>query len=291
MAKVDRIDELPDWFDLDKYQLSESFGAAEWLEQLGRRRSLLDLHPDRRDITQNDSETWRQFTFDFWKAALKEPVQKVRDEPVKSPSKGKITGWMSHADNQPIKPVKVMDLFWQQTRDLEAERNGKAPKGTSKRWDAINPATISVSEFVEHANSPISINYYNGKVAETPIVQIDLGASDSVLKEAFAGWLKGVRNNQPASVVNPRKSLYGRWARYGLLPYLDLLIWGMETESHIPDRIMSAAISRYDAGEANLRKTIAPLAAYLMQDLSELQALAAVQASVRSPANSETFED
>jgi len=54
---------------------------------------------------------------------------------------------------------------------------------------------------------------------------------------------------------------------------------------------MSAAISSYDAGEANLRKTIAPLAAELMRDLSGIQVLAGLEGAHRAPTNPETFDD
>jgi hypothetical protein len=53
---------------------------------------------------------------------------------------------------------------------------------------------------------------------------------------------------------------------------------------------MSAAITTYDAGEANLRKTVVPLAKDLLLDLSALQALAAMEGVQNSSANSESFE-
>ncbi|MCY1297064.1 hypothetical protein D9M69_652260 [compost metagenome] len=46
---------------------------------------------------------------------------------------------------------------------------------------------------------------------------------------------------------------------------------------------MSAAISHYDVGEANLRKTIAPLAEGLLSDLSELRAVASLEAAAQNP--------
>jgi hypothetical protein len=137
---------------------------------------------------------------------------------------------------------------------------------------------------------PVNIDFYEPRVPVAPIIQVDLGASDSVLKDAFAIWLKTERGSRQVSATKRSKPLYDRWARYGLLPYLDLLIWAMETDTHIPDRVMSAAISCYDAGEANLRKTLAPLAASLMRDLSGLRALAAVEAATITPIDPETFK-
>lgn len=297
MAKIDRVEDLPEWFDLEKYQGCESFGAAEWLEQLDRRRDLLTLHPDYNSrVVQDDSSAWLEFVLDFWRSAVLEPARAVREEPIGSPSKGKFRDWMSHASNQPIRPVVVMDLFWQADRDHAAESVGLAAKGISRRWNAING--YKISDLAEHANTPLSINYYDnegrhcgGGNTEIPIVQVDLAASDAVLKEAFSMWLKGARSTHKPVSTKRTKPLYDRWMRYGLLPYVDLLIWGMETNSHIPDRVMSSAISRYDAGEANLRKTIAPLGANLMRDLSEIQALAAVEAATRAQDKLESSKD
>jgi hypothetical protein len=115
---------------------------------------------------------------------------------------------------------------------------------------------------------------------------VNLGATDGEIKLAFDACLKEVRANQQAKAKREKPS-YKNWARYGLLPYLDLLIWSMETDTNIIDRVMSAAISAYDAGEGNLRTTLAPLAAELMSSLSALQALVAVQAR----ANPEVFDD
>jgi uncharacterized protein (UPF0147 family) len=55
---------------------------------------------------------------------------------------------------------------------------------------------------------------------------------------------------------------------------------------------MSGAISSYDAGESNIRKTVAPLAESLMTEgLSELRALAAIEAIEKLAANPETLRD
>lgn len=115
---------------------------------------------------------------------------------------------------------------------------------------------------------------------------VNLGATDGEIKRAFDACLKEVRANQQAKAKREKPS-YKNWARYGLLPYLDLLIWSMETDTNIIDRVMSAAISGYDAGEGNLRTTLAPLAAELMSSLSAFQALVAFEAR----ANPEVFDD
>lgn len=116
-----------------------------------------------------------------------------------------------------------------------------------------------------------------GEIPHFSPVMIDLRASDAALKDAFSAWLTKARSAQP-QIAKP-KALYDRWADYGVLPYLDLSIWAWEVDAHIPDRVMSAAISRDDVGETNLRKTIKPLALGLLADLSALEEVASIDAA------------
>lgn len=175
-------------------------------------------------------------------------------------------------------------------RDEVASNNGLCSPGTATRWMSISNQEFDSEKLLEEEIKPVEINFYLPDVLPESVITVDLNASDAVLKESFTAWLKRARASQAANIPKRTKPLHDRWARYGLLPYLDLLIWSIETGIHIPDRVMSAAISRHDAGEANLRKTIAPLAAELMRDLSELRALAAVEAAARTPAGEETLE-
>lgn len=283
MSKIDRVDDLPAWFKLEKYQGCEKFRAAEWLEQVYRRHLLMTVHPDWSSYINPD---WRDFALELWRANRCPDAQKIREAPLDSPSNGKMAELMADQDSQPIRSICLFDLFCQASRDLQAERDGKAPSGHGQRWDMTSP----LKDFLIHARAPLSINFYNEGVAH-PIIEVDLGASDAVLKEAFSRWLRRARESSMAPTATRSRALYDRWARYGLLPYLDLLIWSIETDIHIPDRVMSAAISHYDAGEANLRKTVAPLAKGLLRDFSELQALAAVESTVQASANQETFSD
>ncbi|HKM27776.1 MAG TPA: DUF6387 family protein [Thiopseudomonas sp.] len=289
MAKINRAEDLPDWFNLANYSACDKFGAAQWLEQLQRRSNLLEGHPDHMLRDNDDSDN---FWFDFWLAIWRDKVTEVAEEvrraPIFSPSKGEIIEWMADASNRPIKPVCPLDFVLQSDRDLDAERCGKAAIGISKRWEATNASSVTCHAFLKQARAPLSLNYYAG-APEIPIIQVDLGVSDAALKAAFASWLKEARSNQETGTANRGKSLYDRWARYGLLPYLDLKIWAMETESHVPDRVMSAAISKYDSGEANLRKTVVPIAHSLMEDLKELAALASAEIASSAPEKPEAF--
>ncbi|WP_247263307.1 MULTISPECIES: DUF6387 family protein [Pseudomonas] len=284
MAKIDRVEDLPDWFHLEKYLGCELFGAPEWHHQISRRRAILDAHPDHTNPPRlAEQGLW----FDLWRALSGVPAAEIRENPVNADGQSDY----SRSGIQPVRNVYTFDLAMQAYRDEMAEREGICGPEIPNRWAAIGDKNYPLMSSVLVSNLPIEINVHDPRVPTSAVVQVDLGAPDSVLKEAFATWLKETRSQKKTENLRPGKPLYDRWSRYGILPYLDLWIWSIETSSHIPDRVMSAAISSYDAGEANLRKTIAPLAESLMRDLSGLRALAAVEASLRTPANQETSED
>ncbi|WP_157731478.1 DUF6387 family protein [Azotobacter chroococcum] len=279
MAKIDRVEELPEWFNLEKYQEAESFGAPEWHYELSRRSQLFNIG---QRYKSNPSKIGEAETSMF-----KRHAEYVRQNPI---GIMKFDSADLELEFMPVKSIRTFDLRMQAHRDERAKKHGLCHPSMAARWAAIGDPTYSIKSAVEVTDLPIEIDFYDSR-PPSAVVKVDLSASDTKLKAAFEVWLKAARKNQKTVTTKLRKPLYARWVRYGLLPYLDLLIWAMETNIHIPDRVMSAAISRYDAGEANLRKTIAPLAADIMRDLSELETFAFLETATRTLAKLETVTD
>lgn len=278
MAKIDHVKDLPEWFSLEKYQGCECFDAYGWYRQLLERQSFFNACLELKDP---------EYTAKSYHAWYDDDIKNLRNSPLE------LLDGLSGIENRkpPVRPLRAYDLHMQAFEEMFKQGIQKFAGSANQEssYDAPYPVDISVI-FKGSYNTQIEIDAI-GSPRPLPALIVDLGATDSVLKEAFAIWLQNVRKTSLEGMPTRTKPAWDRWARYGLLPYLDLLIWSMETDTHIPGRVISAAISHYDVGEANLNKTIAPLAVDLMYDLSALQALVAVQASVRSPANSEIFED
>ena len=263
MAKIDSVEDLPEWFELGKYLGCESFGEAEWYRQLLERQSFL-----RACICLADPDSTQKFCYTWYEEAIK----KFRESPLElSPSLSDI-----EIKRQPVRSLRAYDLQITAFEEMHAQ-GSKTPNIVD--YNALFKGSWQTEIEVIEIGSP----------SLQPAIVVDLGANDSTLKAAFAVWLAEARKRSPDDSPSRNKPNCKPWARYGLLPYIDLLIWSMETVTHIPDRVMSSAISRYDAGEANLRKTTKPLANELMSDLSALQSLVALQNAQAISANSETF--
>jgi hypothetical protein len=261
MAKIDRVQDLPEWFDLDKYQGSECLDAGDWYRQLLERQSLFDAC-----LNLKNPKPANSFDYGWYADSIKE----LRDSPLQ------LDDGIFDVENRhpPVRALRFFDLYM-------GAADEQARQGITGKVD------IGLL-FKEGHESGLEVPVM-GSPDLHPALIVNLGAGDSTLRESFAIWLQAARKRRDALEVRRSRPAWNRWARYGVLPYLDLMIWSVETETHIPDRVMSAAISRYDAGEANLRKTVAPMAEALMSDLSELQAVAALDAA-SSPAETETFE-
>lgn len=116
-------------------------------------------------------------------------------------------------------------------------------------------------------------------------VMVDLQASDQDLIGAFKAWLKEARASENAETPSKReRPNYRKWAEYELLAYLDLKIWSVQTGASITFETMTVALlpSVDPVGNTRIKDTVAPLAARLMDDLSELEALAAFDMSGNS---------
>jgi hypothetical protein len=277
MAKIDTVAGLPAWFDLSKYKPAEGFGAIEWHRQLSARKLLLVLLSYRLEGSSS-------------------PVNPVYDDMGETAAKA----YREHSE----KVLGSVDFLGIPTCELEGARGVENLYPQDLLEHALNTCRDHQEWFdglVEQGREVLTsrasgvraitlttLGSVDREVYATTKVAIDL--PDAVLIEGFKSWLSSLRAAQGQAPIKYHRPTYKRWGRYGVLPYLDLTIWAQETGNHIPDRVMSAAISHYDAGEANLRKTVAPIAADLMRDLSELQSLAAVEAATGSPGDMETFD-
>jgi hypothetical protein len=300
VTKIDRVKDLPDWFDLGKYHQAETFAEKEWFEQLAYRKWLLMNNPEypvRRTITRS---IVKEITF------IDESGETVPDgallfsEDVAIDNAEAMSDWrkgvgkaasalraapfaVEQLDHeyikkaQPVMSMTIGDLHGVLVQGAMAERR----TGSS----SLLQDYIDTFQFEEVSREAIYHCPFALESVTRAAVMVNLGTTDGEIKRAFDAWLKEARANQQTKAKRKKPS-HTNWARYGLLPYLDLLIWAMETDTNIPDRVMSAAISAYDAGEGNLRTTLAPLAADLMGNLSGLQALVAA----RAQANPEIFD-
>ena len=302
MAKIDRVEQLPEWFRLDRYRDTETFDAAQWYEQLSFRMQILEGNPEY-PIKLTLSGEERDQAMRFWRNKTAPALAQIRSRPTgplisqramivrgKSTAafieyRGGLTKIPISPEDSPVRPLAVSSLLTQARFDhLQHDRDSNE-QSDLEQWSMLARCCDPSYE------TPQNLKNLPLKIGGEPVLSIDLRARDDDLRKAFDAWLKRARADRPLA-RNNRKPAYKDWARYGLLPLLDLLIWELEAGVHIPDRVMSAAVSHYDKGESSFRKTVKPLAVSLMCSLSELraQAIAEAEDGAHPKTDPETFE-
>lgn len=271
MAKIEHPEHLPDWYKLEKYAGCASFNALQWLRQLERRSDLLKLHPDYISLEQAGDEIFKSIVMDIWKGALAGNIAAIRENPIENTMQAELAAL-------PIRDVLTMDLWMQAYLDEMEKRKGRVGPEKTARWRVIGDSSAPLDDFIKSNRSIIEIDHYRPNTPPIPVIRVDMRATDSVLIDAFTSWLKEKRKHQAYYSSKREKPAYKDWARYGLLPYIDLLIWAKEHNHNIPHNFMADTVG-YKKGGDSFRKTVPKLADELIRDLSELEALAALESA------------
>jgi hypothetical protein len=104
---------------------------------------------------------------------------------------------------------------------------------------------------------------------------IDLSYPDNVLIENFEHMLKMRRSKLDSTINNTsfyNKTDFDNWYRFGVLPYIDLIMWARDENVKIPYRVLADAIfPSGERGEETIRKTTKPLVESLLNESSLIQ--------------------
>jgi hypothetical protein len=269
VAKIDRVEELPEWFDLGKYRGCESFGAYEWHCCLDMRRGIFNLYNVQKMIgTENN--ILAPF---FNKSSVMQELQQLRAQPLNlEAGNGALLSEDNHRKRleKPIKNLMFSDLEHQFHCDEQDFISAGGDELLAERWRLITQGE-------RYCPQPKLEGLQVAKVlGEYPIL-VDLSATDAVLKEAFATWLQVARS--ALKVDAPSALFYKRWDGYRILPYLDLWIWGLETNTQIIEGAFAAAIFPGLCDGMGRLKTTKKWAKSLMGSLSALEAQAAIESA------------
>ncbi len=267
MAKIDCVEYLPEWFNLQKYRGCESFGAVDWYNCLAVRQGALCVL---RALIKHGFSVE-----DFYSPEDFRPHELMRSDPLNWRSVRAIHWGEKKAGSilpdTPVRPLEFVDLLFQRSSDWEDEYEGR-PNSRAELWSLFdNHDWLTVMNNLDG----MPVGAVDGCL-ET--IKVNMEATDAVLIDAFTAWLKDAREKQSNNTSKRERPAYQDWERYGLLPYLDLLIWAKETGNHIPHHVMAQAVG-YSRGGDSFRKTVQKLACELMRSLAELEALAAIEAS------------
>lgn len=264
MAKIDRVEDLPEWYVLDKYRGCKSFRAAEWFQSLAIRADILrSLTPERG--SKLSAEVAR---------LLRPYLEKLRRFPLSAEPDG-CTFWehvSTFSPPPPVRPLRISDLARQAHMDRIDAEDELCDQQLPERWQGISGGGDWGDD-----DAPLLLEDRLMATEPSATLVVDLAANNSVLIAAFAEWLKRARAQHPPRTQKRERPGYKNWASYGLLPYLDLLIWAKETGNQIPHHVMAPAIGLRDTDDGRW-SSVQSAAKAIRGNLPKLQAMAASEA-------------
>ena len=284
MAKFISIEELAKWFSIDHYSAVPKLRTIDWYKQLRHRSSLIYLLEKSRDKTDFLAEEYHSAYFRIINGTRGIAIEEAEipnvigadgmDQSLTHEECGvtplTFRHLYEHASSVPGYELDPEKWFIHMCSEMEENPPSTKPKDHPlllTNWSSVNGVRYA-------------------------LLRVDQELPIELMGENVIGQILKLRAAMPPTPKKKRYHIppFESWARNGLLPYLDLMIWEMETGVKIPDRVMAVAIRpRHDMGEGNLRKTIIPLAKRLMAEggLAELQELASTEATLHTPINLE----
>ncbi|MDO9205293.1 DUF6387 family protein [Methylotenera sp.] len=282
IKSIKHFRELPSWFILEKYDAAKTLDAAGWYEQ------LLVRHDIRKYLKSNISDVIKnQFML-----LQKSPIIYVDD----SASFGAFFLTDKLYELKAKKPnyslgvhrLTVQELYLIEN-NIEGEKRTYARNYFRNRFNMFLIPPLDFPDdypFKPWLDEPVS--NINESQDSHIHVSVDMGLPDKALIEQFKRLLINLRSplqQVGVSIDNKLRPDFDGWAKFGVLPYLDLSIWAEIEGVKIPNRVMADAIfPEGEGGEEVVRKTTQKLADETLTEshLNKLAALAAHEIAERN---------
>lgn len=277
--RIKNKSELPAWFSLEKYQLSEALDAAGWYVQLSIRERCLS------HIFQGDD--------------ISEILHLIRDAPVIDVTKHNLLSFHFHSGmfyEQPVIEQSMHGVHSLTVHELYmAGINIEESKRAQAKafFDEIFCVSDSPREAPQINGEEMAFLYepvhrVSSNPSDNALLGINLLLPDKELIEQFKTSLPVLRKECGAALFSAkwRKPNFSEWVRLGVLPYLDLLIFEKETGAEILYKVLEEAIfSSYEGSEDRVRKTTSSKA----KELISKKSLAYLRAqAIREPKEQRT---
>lgn len=284
---IRNVNDLPDWYALEKYHAADSLDAAGWYEILLQRwNHFFWFDRNGPEKYKRDRHDRKNYYYDALLQSRIDPLSLLTDavqialigggqlEALKYDKKDFST--FSHA----ISPLTIRRLY-------QKEHRLKKPTRTRIRawFDSMFDDFVSIELTDEYkAECKWALSFIDDPIFEAfekegeemdwldqsrghDCVYVDLTVPDKILIQQFTDYVRQVRRRYPD--IKPAKPYkapeYKKWIEYGLLPYLDLKLWEIENNVSIPYRVLADAIfTDGNMGEEMIRKTTKKMADQVM---------------------------
>jgi len=272
---INDVNKIPKWFSLKNYDPVKKFTSADWLEQISIRSGYLFW------LTRNTKTSLKLAQgSEYLKlihSARKNPIIDLsnyvedgvlfHDDILKLKQKYDLT---SLSGVSPITAWQIFNLYHLLPQDLRTEMERLALE--KHKIDGLTlEEEIKFSERLQ--NDRVSIGKKGNEIISQSndtgmrTIKLDLMLPNNVLIKNFETQLRLFRRKSVYKDYKYRSPNFKKWKEYNLLPYMDLLIWCLETRISIADITMSHVLFSDSAKHKDVvRKTLLPLVKEIIND-------------------------
>jgi hypothetical protein len=263
--RIKNRSDLPEWFSLEKYDLAKTLDAAGWYIQLYIRDRCLSFLSQPKpenisgilgliratpiiDVTTNDFLNFHYYRGMFY------------EEPIIEQSKHGVHSLTVHE-------LYMAAINMEKSKSIQAKAHFEAILGVPPENLGAQP--LINQEVIALLHEPV--HHVLSKPLDQALLGVNLLLPDRELVEQFKAYLPVLREECGAPIFSEKwhQPDFTEWARLGVLPYLDLMLWRKESDVTIPYRVMEEAIFPSSEGsEDRIRKTTAPKAKELISKKS-----------------------
>src|SRR5208282_620349 len=252
---------LPEWFNLKKYERAAALDAESWNFQIAIRCACFDHLCIMRSPKPYLSE---------WDGPILKALDSLRSNPIATanspPFDDAAFSWCYETPVAAVRPMTRWDLY---NIDL-AVKLGFTPAEAELYHELVTDE----SPFAIVSVVNLALNDWRHSTVDkdcipstTLPIMIDLRFPNKVLKQHFEIHLQRLRRRRGGRPEEAKKQSpdLDKWGKVGILPCVDLLLWGKELDSRIPDSVLAKALGpQGQVDEVMIRRTVRPLAKALL---------------------------
>lgn len=243
---IKHVNELPGWYNLEKYEAAKTLDSRGWHNNLFVRQVLL------KSIGSVSFKAGLEAEKDIPRLYL-DDLCYLRLNPIFQEKRLFILNTFNVGSREDlgVRPMMIGDVY-NQIKYIDPDKQSYAQKiiintdDSESYWDALLHTEAKKEWQVNPLLEPLSNN----------LIHINLELPEKVLIEQFTSFIKKIQYRR-----SNKKPNFGSWIYFGILPYLDLKIWELETKKNIPNSVMANAIfPPHEGGEEVVRKTTQKIA-------------------------------
>jgi hypothetical protein len=280
--KITNPADLPEWFATEKYSEAVRLDARGWYEQLVTRRwchqMVWSFAIEDGDLNEDQIYGFRPSL--FLRAVREQPIFEFFGSQFEESINQNIGNW--DRNDVEREPPGVNGLNWFDIRNLVHQLPTKERQAVLAFLAQTSGGSEDDSYFGSGHPKNIEWLAHPIKGGHSTPIKIDPSLPDKLLQNSFDLYLK---ERFPPEVSNIkgrpfRSNMFLEWCNCGLLQYMDLDIWSLETDVPISYKALAAAIfpERIEKGEENIRMTTKQHSEKILDDGIEVATFIARQA-------------